>query len=88
MSIFEAVMLLCFGSAWPFSIFKSYKSRENRGKSVIFLLIIFTGYLCGITHKIFYSNDKIIYLYILNAAMVLIDILIWYRNDKNFVFCR
>ena len=24
MSIFEVLMLLCFGAAWPFSIYKSY----------------------------------------------------------------
>jgi hypothetical protein len=43
MGIFEAIMLIYFGSAWPFSIYKSYTSRENTGKSIIFLLIVFVG---------------------------------------------
>ena len=82
MSIFEAIMLICFGSAWPFSIVESYTSRNNSGKSVWFLFIIFTGYLSGVIHKIFFSYDLVIILYILNAVMVFIDILLYYRNAK------
>lgn len=80
MSIFEAVMLLCFGAAWPFSIYKSYKSRQNAGKSIIFLIIIFTGYIAGFTHKLLYSFDAAIYLYALNGIMVFIDITLYFRN--------
>jgi hypothetical protein len=45
MSIFEMIMLVCFGAAWPFSIIKSYKSRDNNGKSVVFLFIVVIGYI-------------------------------------------
>ena len=45
MSGFEAVMMLCFGSAWPFSIYKSYTSRSNKGKSVWFLGSVDTNYV-------------------------------------------
>ncbi len=82
MSIFEIVMLFCFGFAWPFSIYKSYKSRSNSGKSVAFLYIIFAGYLAGVAHKIVYNPDIVIILYCINGVMVFIDILIFYRN-KN-----
>jgi hypothetical protein len=80
MSIFEAVMLICFGVAWPVSIYKSWKSRTCAGKSVIFLYIVAIGYAAGITHKILYSPDWVIALYILNGLMVIIDILLYYRN--------
>ena len=80
MSVFEIIMLLCFGAAWPFSIYKSYTSRKNAGKSVIFLLIVLVGYAAGVLHKIFHSLDFVIYLYILNGAMVIADIGIYYRN--------
>ncbi|MFH1368007.1 MAG: hypothetical protein ABII64_02645 [Elusimicrobiota bacterium] len=83
MSIFEAVMLLCFGAAWPFSIYKSYKSRKNAGKSVIFLYILLAGYASGFVHKLFYSRDNVIYLYVMNGFMVLADIIIYYRNRRN-----
>jgi hypothetical protein len=82
MSIFEAIMLLCFGAAWPFSIYKSYKSRSIKGKSLLFLLIVFTGYISGVLHKFFYNFDNVIYLYILNMVMVGIDITLYLRNRK------
>ena len=46
--LFEAFMLICFGSAWPFAIAKSLQCRLADGKSPLFLVIIFTGYISGI----------------------------------------
>ncbi len=82
MSIFEIIMLVCFGAAWPFSIYKSYRSKKNSGKSVFFLFVILTGYLAGILNKLFYNYDGVIYLYGLNLLMVFIDIMIYFRNRK------
>jgi hypothetical protein len=81
MSIFEAFMMICFGAAWPFSIYKSYKSKTNKGKSLGFLIVVIIGYICGITHKIFYSYDNVIFLYILNFSMVLTDSCLYIRNS-------
>ena len=78
--IFEIVMLLCFGAAWPVSIYKSYTSRTTAGKSVTFLFIVLIGYIAGIFHKVFNNLDFVIWLYIMNAAMVSIDILLYMRN--------
>lgn len=80
MSIFEIGMLVGFGLAWPFSIYRSYTSRQNNGKSLLFLFVILFGYISGILHKIFYSFDPVIYLYIINSIMVSIDILLFYHN--------
>jgi hypothetical protein len=82
MSAFEIAMLLCFGAAWPFSIYKSYTSRQNAGKSIVFLYVILAGYVSGVLHKALYSMDKVIYLYILNGLMVLTDIALYYRNRR------
>ncbi len=82
MSIFEAIMLICFGAAWPFSIYKSWKSRACAGKSIIFLYIVLIGYIAGIIHKVLHSQDWIIALYSLNGLMVLMDIVLYYRNWK------
>lgn len=79
-SVFEIIMLVCFGAAWPVALLKSWRSRTNAGKSVIFLYIIFIGYVAGILHKICFSMDVVIALYILNALMVAADILLFYRN--------
>jgi hypothetical protein len=80
MSIFEALMLLSFGAAWPTQIYKSYTSRKTAGKSIAFLYIVIFGYLAGITHKILYSRDFIMVLYVFNLLMVSIDIFLYYRN--------
>jgi len=82
MSIFEIVMLVCFGAAWPFSLYWSYRSRTNAGKSLFFLGVVFLGYISGIIHKIFFSPDPVIFLYILNGIMVAADICLYFRNRK------
>jgi uncharacterized membrane protein len=82
MSIFEALMLICFGMAWPFSIYKTYTSKENSGKSLWFSYVVLAGYISGILHKLFYYYDFVIYLYVLNGLMVLTDIILYYRNER------
>jgi hypothetical protein len=80
--IFEAIMLICFGIAWPFSIHRSYTSRSTNGKSLVFLVIVIIGYIAGITNKILTGVDYVIYLYILNTIMVTIDSLLYIRNKR------
>ncbi len=82
LSWFEALMVICFGAAWPFSIYKSYTSRQNGGKSVYFLAVLFVGYIAGVTHKLVYSLDPIIALYALNGAMVFTDMMLYIRNAR------
>lgn len=80
MSIFEIIMLLCFAAGWPFSIYKSYTSRVNSGKSLIFLIIVVVGYISGIIHKYLHNYDAVVYVYAFNCILVLVDIGIYWRN--------
>ena len=82
--IFEAVMLVCFGMAWPVSILKSWRSRTNKGKSSYFLLIVFVGYLSGLVHKLWWQAevDGVVWLYVVNAVMVATDGALYYRNSR------
>jgi len=82
MSPFEILMLILFGLSWPFSIYKSWKSKSTAGKSIIFLFVVLLGYCAGIIHKMLYSMDFVIYLYIINCIMVGVDIMLYYRNKK------
>lgn len=82
MSIFEIIMLLCFGAAWPISIYKSLKSRSVSGKSVIFLYVIMIGYVAGIVNKLVYNMDWVILLYGINLIMVFTDTLLYYKNSR------
>lgn len=85
MSIFEALMLVCFGAAWPMNIAKSLRTKSTKGKSLAFLLIIEIGYISGIIHKILYSQDIVMLLYIINFLMVGTDIILYfiYRNREK-----
>ncbi len=69
-------------SRLAFSIYRSYKSRSNAGKSLAFLFVVLIGYIAGTLHKIFYNFDSVIYLYALNGALVLMDIVLYYRNSR------
>ena len=74
-SIFEALMMICFGVSWPLSICKTYKVKNPSGKSVAFLCLIIAGYLAGIVSKIVGGHvDWVIALYALNALMVGADL--------------
>lgn len=84
MSIFEITMLVCFGLAWPVSVYKSIKSKSTKGKSFIFLLVVFIGYIAGTLHKIFYNFDLVIILYIINGIMVLLDMILFLINKYHF----
>lgn len=86
MSIFEAVMLTCFGVGWPVSIAKSLRTKIVVGKSPLFMIIICAGYLSGIIHKILYSFDWVIALYAINLLMVAFDLSLYYKylpREKN-----
>ena len=80
--IFEILMLISFGAAWPASIFRSYKARTAKGKSLMFLFIIEFGYICGIINKTLYSPDYVMYLYVLNFMMVFCDVILYFRNMR------
>jgi len=81
---FEGIMLVCFGAAWPVSIYKSYTSRTNQGKSVYFLLVILLGYVSGIIFQILSDAQAhlVIALFGLNTLMILIDIGLYIRNKR------
>lgn len=82
-NIFEAIMLICFGVAWPFSIYRSFRSRSVEGKSLWFLVVVLIGYIAGITNKVITGMDVVMYLYILNLGMVALDTLLYLRNRRD-----
>jgi len=79
MSIFEAIMLICFGVSWPVSIAKSLRTKVVVGKSPLFMGIVCFGYLSGVIHKAVYSLDWIIVLYALNMILVATDLILYFR---------
>ncbi len=81
--VLETLMILSFGVSWPMSILRSYRSRSTRGKSVMFLICIFCGYICGIVSKLLANNLNLAFwFYIPNIIMVGTDICLYFRNKK------
>lgn len=78
------MMVISFGISWPLSIYKSIKSRSNKGKSLPFLLFILFGYACGVASKLISSNiTYVLFFYVLNFVMVFIDLMLYFRNKSH-----
>jgi len=80
MGLFEFLMLCCFGFSWPFSIAKSIRSRSAKGKSLGFMLLIELGYVFGIIHKAFFNYNWVIWAYVALFIVVMVDIVLYFRN--------
>jgi hypothetical protein len=81
--LMEALMVISFGISWPANIIKSFKSRTTKGKSLLFLVFILFGYLCGIISKILSRIINYVFIfYVINAVMVSFDIFLYFRNKK------
>ena len=72
-SIWEVIMMVCFGFSWPFAIVKTIRAKNPAGKSYLFLCLIIIGYAAGCVHKHIHKMDWVYALYIINALMVATD---------------
>jgi hypothetical protein len=77
---FESIMLICFGTSWPFAILKSVRTKSTAGKSIIFLSLLAIGYLSGIVYKLSGPNDPVIWLYIFNGSLIVTEILLYFKH--------
>lgn len=88
--IFEVIMVVSFGASWPFNVMKSYRARTTKGKSLLFLLLIFFGYIAGIISKlindaymaVFAQKWYVLFFYVLNLIMVGTDLVLYARNKR------
>ena len=75
-------MLICFGISWPVSAYKSFKSRQTGGKSLLFLILIDVGYVVGLIGKILFRPDYVIIVYCVNLFFVTLDLILYFRNRR------
>ncbi|MBQ8281205.1 MAG: hypothetical protein IJZ25_02230 [Lachnospiraceae bacterium] len=82
-SLFEAIMLICFGFSWPMNVVKAYKSRTAKSTSLPFILLIISGYIAGITAKIMSGQiNYVLVVYLINLAIVSLNIVVYIRNKR------
>ena len=80
-SLFETLMLVCFGLSWPFNLVKSIKAKTAKSISLKFLLLIEFGYICGIAAKFISGNvNYVLIVYFLNLAVVGANIVVYFIN--------
>lgn len=88
--ILETLMIAAFGISWPINAYKSYKARTTKGKSLAFLILIFTGYIFGIIAKLinktymanFSQKWYVLVVYCFNFVMVGTDLCLYFRNKR------
>ena len=83
MGLFEFLMLFCFAFSWPFSILKSIRSGSTKGKSLMFMLLVFFGYIFGIIHKVLYSFNWVTWAYVTGLSLVGVDLVLYWRNWRH-----
>ena len=82
-------MLICFGCSWPISIFKSWRTKFVRGKSVGFMMLVVVGYLAGTVAKLARAAhtgeipEFTTPLYFINAVLVMVDLTLYYKYRHN-----
>ena len=87
-SIFEAIMMVCFGFSWPFAIVKTVRVKNPTGKSYLFMSLIIIGYIAGCIHKVLHSQAPgfwVFWLYLLNTLLVASDFVLclYYQHQLN-----
>lgn len=81
--IFEMFMLICFGLSWPMSVYKNIKAKTARSMSLPFTLLIITGYIAGITAKIYsHQINFVLAVYLINLAIVSINVVVYFINRR------
>jgi hypothetical protein len=74
LTVFEAIMLVCFGASWPFAIARTLRTKSVTGASATFHILVLLGYVSGIVHKIHYNMNFVLGFYVLNACMVALQL--------------
>lgn len=81
----EMLMVLSFGISWPVSIIKTWKSKSVAGKSILFSIFIWIGYVFGVSSKFIKNSiNYVVFFYMANLIFVSIDILLYlYKRKKE-----
>jgi hypothetical protein len=80
--VFEVMMLCCFGCSWPFAIAKTIRTKMVKGKSIVFIVLVFIGYVSGTVSKLVGKFDHVIWFYVLNGSMVFTEIVLYCRYHR------
>ena len=77
--VLEAVMLVCFGVAWPCASLRMLRTGRPQSNGLCFTLVIFCGYLLGASSKLLEAVRgaelaPVFWLYAVNAISVAVNL--------------
>lgn len=84
----EALMLICFGIAWPVNLLSMVRYQRIQGKGLTFTMMIWCGYVAGATAKIAMSAgtgaplSPVFWLYLLNTVTVGLNAWVYCRLQR------
>ena len=79
--ILETIMLICFGLSWPMSVVRNIRAKTAKSMSLGFILLIMSGYVAGISAKIFNHNySYVLAVYIFNLVAVSANLVVYFIN--------
>ncbi len=82
-SVFEIIMLVCFGFSWPMNVIKAVRARTAKNMSLPFILLIISGYIAGITAKLIsHQITFVLAVYVINLAIVAVNLAVYFRNRQ------
>ncbi|MBQ9874097.1 MAG: hypothetical protein IJM30_06515 [Thermoguttaceae bacterium] len=83
LSWLQVLMGVCFAFGWFFSIKKTKKTGVTEGKSALFLLFVFLGFLFGVCYKLFVNLDITVLAYLAFAIAAFVDFWICQRIEAE-----
>jgi len=90
----EALMLICFGVAWPMNLISMLRCQRVQGKGLTFTTIIWCGYLAGATAKLalWTGTDAplspVFWLYMFNSVTVGLNAWLYFRLQNKELATR
>lgn len=82
--LLETVMLVCFGVSWPINAVKAYRAGTAKSTSLLFLCLIFVGYIAGIGAKLVSGTiNYVLIVYILNFCPVSANLVVYFINRNK-----
>ncbi len=85
----EALMLLCFGLAWPINSLHMLRSKRPEGKGLSFTMIVWCGYLSGAAAKVLWTLGTgatlppVFWLYVVNSITVAFNAALYCRYRRQ-----
>lgn len=82
--ILETIMMICFGFSWPINAVKAYRAGTAKSTSLLFLCLIFVGYIAGIGAKLVSGAiNYVLIVYILNFCTVSANLVVYFINRSK-----